>query len=60
MTEITETADFTVIGAGIVGLATAVELQRRHPGARVLVAGAGGPGGRCCNILPGPGSVRSP
>jgi L-2-hydroxyglutarate oxidase LhgO len=30
-------ADVAVIGAGIVGMATAVELQRRRPGATVLV-----------------------
>ncbi|MGE0858397.1 MAG: L-2-hydroxyglutarate oxidase [Gammaproteobacteria bacterium] len=29
--------DFLVVGAGIVGLATAAELQRRRPGARVAV-----------------------
>ena len=29
--------DVAVIGAGIVGMATAVELQRRRPGATVLV-----------------------
>lgn len=29
--------DFAVVGAGIVGLATARELQRRHPGASVAV-----------------------
>jgi (S)-2-hydroxyglutarate dehydrogenase len=31
------TADITVIGAGIVGLATAVSLTERHPRARVVV-----------------------
>jgi L-2-hydroxyglutarate oxidase len=31
------TADFAVIGAGIVGLATALELQRRAPAARLVV-----------------------
>jgi L-2-hydroxyglutarate oxidase LhgO len=31
------TADITVIGAGIVGLATAVNLTERHPRARVVV-----------------------
>ncbi|HET6365809.1 MAG TPA: FAD-dependent oxidoreductase, partial [Pseudomonadales bacterium] len=31
------TADITVIGAGIVGLATAVHLTERHPRARVVV-----------------------
>ena len=30
-------ADVVVVGAGIVGLATAVELQRRRPGLRVVV-----------------------
>lgn len=30
-------AEVTVVGAGIVGLATAVELQRRRPGAQVVV-----------------------
>lgn len=30
-------ADVTVVGAGIVGLATAVEVQRRQPGATVVV-----------------------
>ncbi len=29
--------DICVVGAGIVGLATARELQRRHPGAAVVV-----------------------
>ena len=31
------TADFLVIGAGIVGLTIALELKRRHPGASVVV-----------------------
>jgi (S)-2-hydroxyglutarate dehydrogenase len=31
------TADLAVVGAGIVGLATARELQRRHPGASIAV-----------------------
>lgn len=31
------TADFLIIGAGIVGLTIALELKRRHPGASVLV-----------------------
>ena len=31
------TADITVIGAGIVGLATAVHLTERHPRAHVVV-----------------------
>ncbi|MFZ9133248.1 MAG: L-2-hydroxyglutarate oxidase [Gemmobacter sp.] len=31
------TADFVVVGAGIVGLATALEVQRREPGARIVV-----------------------
>jgi L-2-hydroxyglutarate oxidase len=29
--------DLAIVGAGIVGLATARELQRRHPGARIVV-----------------------
>lgn len=29
--------DFTVIGSGIVGLTCALELQRRHPGAKIVV-----------------------
>src|SRR5687767_15684579 len=32
-----KTADVTIIGAGIVGLATAVNLTARHPRARVIV-----------------------
>lgn len=32
-----ETFDFTVVGAGIVGLATARRLQEVHPGARIAV-----------------------
>ena len=32
-----ECCDFLVIGAGIVGLATARELRRRHPGSRIVV-----------------------
>ena len=32
-----KTADVTIIGAGIVGLATAVSLTERHPRARVVV-----------------------
>src|SRR5678815_1487811 len=31
------TADVTIVGAGIVGLATAVNLTERHPRARVVV-----------------------
>ncbi len=31
------TYDFTVVGGGIVGLSTALELTRRHPGASTLV-----------------------
>ncbi|HEY0327407.1 MAG TPA: L-2-hydroxyglutarate oxidase [Allosphingosinicella sp.] len=31
------TADYLIIGAGIVGLTIALELKRRHPGASVLV-----------------------
>ena len=30
-------SDFLIIGAGIVGLTLAHEIQRRHPGARILV-----------------------
>ncbi len=33
----TETVDYAVIGAGIVGLTTALELKRRNPGARIVV-----------------------
>lgn len=33
-------ADLAVVGAGIVGLATARELQRRHPDARIVVVEA--------------------
>jgi L-2-hydroxyglutarate oxidase len=32
-----ETADLVVVGGGIVGLATALELQRRLPGARLML-----------------------
>ena len=32
-----QTADVTIVGAGIVGLATAVNLTERHPRARVVV-----------------------
>ena len=31
------TADFLIIGAGIVGLTIALELKRRHPGAAIIV-----------------------
>jgi len=31
------TADYLIVGAGIVGLTTAFELNRRHPSARILV-----------------------
>lgn len=31
------TADLVIVGGGIVGLATALELQRRQPGARILL-----------------------
>lgn len=31
------TADFLIIGAGIVGLTIALELKRRHPGATIIV-----------------------
>lgn len=32
-----KTADVVIVGGGIVGLATGLEVQRRHPGARVAV-----------------------
>lgn len=32
-----ETADLVVVGGGIVGLATALDLQARHPAARILL-----------------------
>ncbi|MBL4918949.1 L-2-hydroxyglutarate oxidase [Szabonella alba] len=32
-----ETADFTLVGGGIVGLATALRLQELHPAARILL-----------------------
>src|SRR3954452_645632 len=37
MTELTGECDLVVVGAGIVGLATARELQRRHPENSVVV-----------------------
>lgn len=32
-----ETTDFLVVGGGIVGLTVALEIRRRHPGARVIL-----------------------
>ena len=37
---------YVVVGAGVVGLSTALELQRRRPGARVVVAAKFFPGDR--------------
>jgi L-2-hydroxyglutarate oxidase LhgO len=37
MTDLPRTADFVVVGAGIVGLALALEVRRRHPSAGVVV-----------------------
>ena len=37
MRGVPKTADVTIVGAGIVGLATAVNLTERHPRARVVV-----------------------
>jgi glycine/D-amino acid oxidase-like deaminating enzyme len=31
------TADFAIVGGGVVGLTVALEVRRRHPGARIVV-----------------------
>jgi (S)-2-hydroxyglutarate dehydrogenase len=37
LTELPRTADFAVVGGGVIGLTLALELRRRHPSARIAV-----------------------
>src|SRR5688572_15597093 len=37
MTDLPRTADFAVVGGGVIGLTLALELRRRHPRARIAV-----------------------